>query len=73
MTTKDAKNKDNFAFYSVWGRFVILKARDKKITIVSPITEQDVLVPQLLLKDIYLIEKSSESVDFRRKMQSIEE
>jgi translation initiation factor 2-alpha kinase 4 len=73
MTIKDAKNKNNFTFYSVWGRFVILKARDKKITIVSPITEQDVLVPQLLLKDIYLIEKSSESVDFRRKMQSIEE
>ena len=73
MTTKDAKGRDTFSFRSVWGRFVILKAKDKKITIVSPVTDQDVLVPQLLLKDILLVEKSSESSSFRREMQGIEE
>lgn len=73
MTTKDAKDNDTFTFRSVWGRFNLLKARDKKITIVSPLTDHDVMVPQLLLKDIYLIEKSSESNNFRREMQVIEE
>ena len=73
MTTRDAKGSDSLSFRSVWGRFIILKAKDKKITIVSPVTGQDVMVPQLLLKGIYLSEKASESSSFRREMQAIEE
>ncbi len=73
MTTRDVKGHNPFQFRSVWGRFVIFKAKDKKITIVNPVTEEDVLVPQLLLKDIYLTEKPSETVKFRREMQDIEE
>ena len=73
MTTRDVKDYTSFTFRSVWGKSVILKTKDKKITIVNPLTDEDILVPRLLLKDIFLTEKTSESAKFKREMRSIEE
>ena len=54
MTSRDVATKDPFKFKSVYGRAVTLKRKDKKITIVDPIVDEDLQVPRLLLKEIFL-------------------
>lgn len=76
ISTKDAKGKTSIRFRTVWGRFLITSVRDKRISIVSPIIQDDVhdvQVPQLLLKVIILIEQGKETRHFRQQMQIVEE
>lgn len=55
MTCRDTATTVPFKFKSVVGRSVILKRKDKKITIVAPRVDTDrVQAPQMLLKEIYL-------------------
>ncbi|KAJ4502778.1 eukaryotic translation initiation factor 2-alpha kinase [Exophiala dermatitidis] len=55
MICRDTATTTPFRFKAVVGRSVILKRKDKKITIVAPRIDTDrVQAPQLLLKEIYL-------------------
>ena len=73
MTATDESGNIEFEFRKVAGFFNLRTGKDKKITLVSPLTSHDVRVPQLVLKDIYLKEKVHESARFRNTMDSIQE
>lgn len=73
MTCKDTATTAPFKFKSVEGRIVILKRKDKRVTIVAPRVNIDrIQAPQLLLKEIYIPE-SAESKDKLQKCMEIVE
>ncbi|OAP61321.1 hypothetical protein AYL99_03522 [Fonsecaea erecta] len=73
MTCKDTVTNTPFKFKAVSGRVVILRRKDKKITIVSPrVDTERVQAPQLLLKDIYIPETANTSAHMQKCMEIVE-
>ena len=72
MTTTDVRGSTSVTFQAVFGNSIILKTHLKTVTVVTPYTNDDVLVPQLLLKEIVLPETSSVTATFSNIMQEIE-
>ncbi|KIX96759.1 uncharacterized protein Z520_07479 [Fonsecaea multimorphosa CBS 102226] len=74
MTCKDTVTNTPFKFKAVSGRVVILRRKDKKITIVSPrVDTERVQAPQLLLKDIYIAETANTTAQMQKCMEIVEE
>lgn len=74
MTSRDIVTSVPFKFKAVVGRSVILKRKDKKVTIVSPrVDTERVQAPQLLLKVIYLPETIAPKADLQKCMEKVEE
>ncbi|EXJ91345.1 PEK protein kinase [Capronia coronata CBS 617.96] len=75
MTCRDTSTTAPFKFKSVVGRSVILKRKDKKITIVAPRVDTDrVQAPQLLLKEIYLPDTiSGKEGELQKCLEKVEE
>ncbi|RVX71085.1 hypothetical protein B0A52_03451 [Exophiala mesophila] len=74
MICKDVETDTPFKFKSVAGRTVLLKRKDKKVTIVAPRVDIDaVQAPRLLLKDIYLPESIAHKADMQKWMEEIEQ
>lgn len=74
MLVRDIVTSIPFKFKAVVGRSVILKRKDKKVTIVAPRVDTDVVqAPQLLLKQIYLPESIAPKADMHKWMEEIEQ
>jgi translation initiation factor 2-alpha kinase 4 len=74
MTCRDLKTSLPFKFLSVVGRNVIVKRKDKKVTIVAPrVDTERVQAPQLLLKEIYLPETIAPKSELQKCMEKVEE
>jgi translation initiation factor 2-alpha kinase 4 len=74
MLSHDVATGTPFKFKSVVGRTVIVKRRDKRVTIVAPRVDTNrVQAPQLLLKDIYLPESIAPKADMTKWMEDIEQ
>ena len=74
MIARDIVTNAPFKFKAVSGRNVILKRKDKKVTIVAPRVDVDLVqAPQLLLKQIYLPESIAPKADMHKWMEEIEQ
>jgi len=73
MICHDIATDKPFKFKAVDGRSVILRRKDKKVTIVTPCVDKEaVQAPQLLLKDIYLPETLASKPVLQKTMEEIE-
>lgn len=74
MVARDIVTTLPFKFKAVAGRSVILKRKDKKVTIVAPRVDANaVQAPQLLLKQIYIPESIAPKSDMHKWMEEIEQ
>lgn len=74
MVARDIVSGIPFKFKAVSGRNVILKRKDKKVIIVAPRVDSEIVqAPQLLLKQIYLPESIAPKADMHKWMEEIEQ